>query len=236
MPVGRQHTPKQHFEALQNFIKEEKSEPELCSPDIKSQGHWLRVAWCGLTPSPWTTENRFKCLMLKSTAIKIMEESGIFYEGGLKGADYPGGDLRYESHPIKDLDQFIYDLAWYFYIYEQNISGYTPELQAYLFSEIMRYLKLLKSDVERFKGKREARRVETLLGKLDKLKTELEAKPVISSDVSKPQIKRQVADIFLKHIQAPNTKETMAARSADLLNVFNISATQEGMREYFKNK
>ena len=219
-------TPKQHFDSLLNFIKAEEPGPKPFP--ISSDGHWFRVAWCGLTASPWTGEDGCERLMLKSTVMKIMEESEIFYNGGLKGADYPGGDLRYDSYPIKDLDQFIYDLAWCFYMYEKNISGYDPKLQAYLFSEIMRYLELLKNDVKRFKGKRNAGKIGTLLDKLEKVKMEIEAEPGLPPNVSKPQIKKEVADIFRNHIQAPGT--IIAERVAELLGIFGIKRTPSAIR------
>jgi len=142
--------------------------------------------------------------------------------------------LRYESYPIKDLDQFIYDLAWCFYLYEQSISGYDPELQAYLFSEIMRELKLLRRNVERFKGKRNARKRGTLLDKLGNVKREIGAEPGIYNNVSKPKIKKRVAGIFRNHIQAPGI--IIAERVGELFGLFWIKRTPDAIRRKPSNK
>jgi hypothetical protein len=80
----------------------------------------------------------------------------------------------------------------------------------------------------------EARRFRTLLEKLRDLKKEVSAKPSKKTRASKSQIKQEVADAFLKHIEAP--RGLMAERSAQLLPEFYIPAEPEGMREYFKKK
>jgi len=67
------------FDSLLNFIKAEEPGPKPFS--ISSEGHWFRVAWCGLTHSPWTGEDGCERLMLQSTVMKIMEKSEIFYNG-----------------------------------------------------------------------------------------------------------------------------------------------------------
>ena len=76
----------------------------------------------------------------------------------------------------------------------------------------------------------------TIMSQLKTIGKEVSTKPDSPLNVSKSALKQEVVDIFHRHIQAPNAKETMALRSAELFRSFNISATPEGMRDYFKNK
>lgn len=214
-----QISPQDTFKTLLSFLK---SEPL----------NWFAVPLhC---PSLVSKENQDKFLGFAPTIIKVME-SGIFYNGGLKGADNPGNGLQYESHPIKDLDQFIYDLAYALYL-EVGSTDYPSDFQQYSFSEGMRHLKWFVSLVRWHKGKRAAEQMKKAVSTLETLARNIETKKNLTPNVSKPAIKKQIVDIFLEHIQVPTPRSIMADRAADLLNAFDISATPEGMREYFKNK
>jgi hypothetical protein len=165
-----------------------------------------------------------------SISIKIMEQEKIFEKGGLSPIYSP------QPIPIENLRKFIYDLANLLWLYEQKMSGYDSKIQDECFIKGGEYLRIYTSGVQMFKGRRTAKPFTTTLKKIINLKQKMLDKPDIPPGLKEYEIKRQVAEIFWNHIKTPNTKEVMAARSADLLNAFNISATLEGMREYFKNK
>jgi hypothetical protein len=178
-------------------------------------------------------KHRHQLLALQEIATKIMR-SEIFYEGGLKGYQLGFNPETYESHPIQDLDQFIYGLAKSIDLYWVKIEGYPIEFQEAKFDEALAHLSTYIAGVKIFKGKGEVGKFRTLLRELQKLKRGVTAKPDKKIRVPKSQTKQKIADAFLKHIQAP--KDILAERSAQLLREFYISAEKEGMREYFKNK
>ncbi len=170
-----------------------------------------------------------KLVPLSPIAIKIME-SGIFDNGGLNAVYSP------QPVPIKDRYQFIYDLAWLLWTYENKKSGYPSEFQKEGFSMGMEHLRIFTMGVQMFKGRRAAQPFKTAQNKLKILERKIKDKPDTPPDVSGAQLKKDMADIFWNHIQATRAKEIMATRSADLLNTFNIPASAEGMREYFKGR
>jgi hypothetical protein len=164
------------------------------------------------------------------TAIKVMG-SGIFYQGGLRGAANPGVGLEYEIIPITDIDRFIYDLA---FCLSKRDAEYLDEQVKEGFAKIICNLFVLSKFVKEAKGKLLSNKLLKAWRKLMDLEQEIESKPVSPRKASKPQIKKEIAVIFNAHIQRPGT--TKADRAAELLNVFGISATPEGMRDYFRNK
>ena len=90
-------------------------------------------------PSLASAEGRDRVLKLAPTMVKVME-SGIFYEGGLKGAASPGGGLKYKIIPIRNLDQFIYELSYFLWLYEAGTNGWPSEFHVHTFSEAVRHL------------------------------------------------------------------------------------------------
>jgi hypothetical protein len=156
-------------------------------------------------------------------------KSGIFYKGGLDAK------TRHDPYPIQGLDQFIFDLAMALHYYQiRTEEGYPLEFQEEKFDEALAHLMTYIAVVKIFKGTGEAGRFKTLVKKLTDLKKEVIAKPDKKIRVSKSKIKEHVAAAFRKHVQAPG--DCMAERSAQLLDKFGMSATADGMREYFKNK
>ncbi len=164
---------------------------------------------------------------LRPVALKVME-SGIYWEGGLKTSFTP-----YESHPIPDLTQFIYELSELLYMYEAFLK-WRPEREEYYFSKGIEYLDTFSIGVRMFKGRRAAQRYETALRNLKDLVKEIMAKPDLPSKQSRSDLKQEVVDIFRKHIQAPHI--TLSERISELLTVFDISTTPEGIRNLFKKK
>jgi hypothetical protein len=213
-----QISPQDTFRTLLSFLK---SEPL----------NWLAVPLhC---PSLASAEHRDKFMKRAPDMVRVME-SEIFYNGGLKGWHLHGD--HYESYPIRDLDQFIYDLSYLLSLYEVRTGGWQSEFQAHAFSEAVRHLKLFIIGVRMYKGKRAMQPFKTIMSQLKTIGKEVSTKPDSPLNVSKSALKQELVDIFHRHIQAPSAKETMAIRSAELLMSFNISATPEGMRDYFKNK
>jgi|GEM_PF-3406848 hypothetical protein len=207
--------PKQHFDDLYAFIK-----TRGAGSGILQQLSFYSKGFTGWEGKKWE--------IVRSEALKIME-SGIFDNGGLNSI--------YSHDPvlIENIDQFIYDLSELLSWYETKIAGWTPGYQ-YIFSDGVRDLEAFATAIRIFKGKRWARKFTTVLDKLKTLEKEIQAEPESPPGVSMPALKQDVAETFHRHIKVPNTKEIMATRSAELLNAFDISATPEGMREYFKNK
>jgi hypothetical protein len=211
------------FERIEPFIPEE-------DPNLKASCAY-QAAGTGL-PLLASPSKRNTLYLLKPIVIKIMR-SGIFYRGGLKG--WHLHEDIYESYPIEDLDQFIFDLSVPLWTLENKKSGYDLEMHEYFLSEGMKSFLSFIGEVEIFKGLRPARRLKTKLTALENLANEVLAKPDLSKpSVSKPQVKQKVFDIFRKHIKAPDSK--IAEGVAELLSIFGIQRTPEAIRRKSSRK
>jgi hypothetical protein len=215
-------SPQEQFDLLLLHLRSEQDEKKPAGPNYL----------LGIISSLLLSEkDKRRFLAISPIAIKIME-SGIFYGGGLKGW-YLRGD-HYESYPIRDLGQFIYDLSHLLDIYEMEVTGWDSELQVYFFSEGVRYLKLFTTGVRMFKGKRAAQPFKTMLRDLKSLEKEVSAKPDSPPRVSRSALKQQVADIFYGHIQAPGT--IIADQVSELLTLFGIETTPSSILKKLPRK
>jgi hypothetical protein len=167
---------------------------------------------------------------LRPVALKIME-SGIFYDGGLKG--WHLCENHYKFHPIKDLNQFIYELSNLLYMHKLFLR-WSPKREGSYFSKGVEYLELFEVGVQIIKGRRAAQLFRTALRNLKTIEKEISAKPDLPPKPSKPALKQKVVDIFRKHIKAPAS--IMSERIAKLLAVFDISAAPGGIGDLFKKK
>jgi hypothetical protein len=207
------------FDGLHDFIK-----------NYDGTGiNWLPFITYGLGFMGEGDERLIKAL--RPVALKIME-SAIFYGGGLKSGCKSGN--YYESYPIEDLSQFIYELSRLLDRYETRVSGWPSETQEYFFSEAVRNLKVFMAGVYIFKGRRAEQPFKTALSNLKTIKKKVLAKPDITPQMSKSKLKKDVADIFRKHIQAPRT--IIADRVSELLALFEIKTSPSAIAKKLPRK
>lgn len=207
------------FDGLHDFIKNYDG----------TSVNWLPFLTYGLG---FMGEEREKFInVFRPEALTIME-SAIFYGGGLKGGHLYGN--HYEFYHIENLQQFIYKLSKLINRYKTRVSGWPSDFQTDCFAKGMEHLKIFWMGVQMFKGKQVAKPFKTMLRALMSLEKGVSDKPDIKPKVSRSALKQKVVNICCEHIQAPDS--IMSKRIAELLMVFDIPATPEGIRELFKKK
>ncbi|MGD0400437.1 MAG: hypothetical protein ABSC04_16150 [Syntrophobacteraceae bacterium] len=158
------------------------------------------------------------------TAIKIME-SGIFYEGGLKG--WIG---EKEPFPIRDIRVFVLGLAVVLAILDMRLDeSKRREFIRTKLDSASQSIQLLKDLVGWQYGKQISRQLTSLQRKFLDLQNAVLAQAPMNPKRMKSKIKQWVAKIFASHIDAPHI--ILAERASELLTAFGIQAGSDSIRK-----
>jgi len=160
------------------------------------------------------------------TIIKIME-SGIFYQGGLKSGYWANEST---SIPIRDLETFVFSLAFLFDEFKRLHS--LPEQQSVMdreFETIDAILKCLIPIVSTFYGKRNSNLLTQIQKKLENARNKISKETATVPKRFSSKTKQAIAKIFIEHINAPD--DTIAERAAGLLTCLGIGTGKELMRK-----